>query len=249
MNDLIITLKKLIQLQIYDQEIIDLEEEINSIPDQISQLEKTIESLQKNLDTDRNQLKDLQLKIKNRELDLQSVEQQIKKHTQELNTVKTNEQYRALLTEIDNLNKQKDQVEIEIIELMETIDKSKAKTAAAEKEFSLKREEIQKQIENLKQKKQNLENTLTEKIKEREDFAKNIQQKFLSQYERIRKSRDGAMSPVVQTERGYSCGKCNMRLTEQEISDINKYEEFIFCSSCSRILYIPKDLEEHQNIE
>lgn len=47
MNDLIITLKKLIQLQIYDQEIIDLEEEINSIPDQISQLEKTINPFRK----------------------------------------------------------------------------------------------------------------------------------------------------------------------------------------------------------
>lgn len=234
-------LKKLIKLQEYDNSLALLGEEIENIPQEIKKLEEDIKLLQQNISQIKENIKNIQLQIKQRELDLQSVEQQIKKHTQELNSVKTNEQYRALLDEINNLNKQKDKIETEILELMSNLDISNKEFNEKEKIGVQKQKEIEQEIKKLENKKQQLIQQIEEIRKEREKFCLGIEKKYLEIYERITLNRKDALSAVDLSDK--SCGKCHMKLTQQEINEISKYEDFVFCETCSRILYIPSDLE------
>lgn len=240
-------IKKLVKLQRLDEEVFSLEEEINLVPTEIEKLEEEIKNLHKSVESNKESIKSIQLQIKNKELELQSLEQQIKKHTQELNSVKTNEQYKALLAEIEQLNNKKDSIETDIITLMEKIDTEKKAFVNFEKDVSIKRLEIEQSINNLKQKLSNLQSEYEKKKQERQNFISSVDNKYLAIYEKINSNKEGAMSEVVNTGNGYSCSKCGMRLTEQEISDISKYTDFVFCNSCSRILYIAQDLEKDKS--
>jgi len=115
-----------------------------------------------------------------------------------------------------------------------------------EKEYNQISKEIEKKIVDLKLTQQQLNKQLEELKSQRQNFASQIEKKYLSVYEHISSNKDGALSEVNLNDK--SCGKCHMRLTQQEINEISKYEEFVFCESCSRILYIPKDLEKIENL-
>lgn len=238
-------IKKLVKLQHLDDEILSLEEEINLVPLETKKLEEEINQLQKDVELNKENIKTIQVQIKNKEIELQSLEQQVKKHTQELNSVKTNEQYKALLAEIEQINKKKDEIETDIIILMEQVESKKQESLNFEKKVSMRRLEIEQKINELKQKLSDLQLKYEQKKQERKNFVSLIDNRYLSIYEKINHTREGAMSEVVNPGNGYSCSKCGMRLTEQEISDIRKYVDFVFCNSCSRILYISQDLENH----
>ncbi|MCS7231939.1 MAG: C4-type zinc ribbon domain-containing protein [Elusimicrobiota bacterium] len=243
-EELILTLKKLLKLQSYDEELILLKEEIEAIPIEIQNQESLISQIQKAKDELKEKIKKTQVEIKEKEIEIQSIEQQIKKHTQELNSVKTNEQYRALLNEIERLNQQKDTIETEILILMEELDKKNKELKEEEDRLNNTKNLVEQKIRELKEKHQKLKENFELKNKERNLFASTIDKKYLDIYNNISSKKESALSAVNFSDN--TCEKCNMSITKQEINEIRKYEEFIFCSSCSRILYISEDLKDTQ---
>lgn len=233
--------KKLIELQKIDDEITSLVEQLETIPIEIDKLNQYIQQIQHSIEENKNSIKQIQVSLKQKELDVQTIESQINKHNSELNVVKTNEQYKALLNEIQRLKSEKDKIETEILELLSTQDELLQKIKLSDTELNTKKSDIEKQISDLKKKQQDLEQQKNAKETERQTLAQQIENQYLSTYERIKTNRDNVALSAVRDK---SCSVCNMKLTQQEINEVSKYEEFIFCESCSRILYIPQDFEK-----
>lgn len=246
-EELISVLRKLVKLQQYDEELRLLDEEINAIPIEIQNQENELINTQKIKENIKEEIKKIQIEIKNKEIEIQSIEQQIKKHTQELNSVKTNEQYRALLSEIEKLNKEKDNIEVEVLTLMEEIDKKNKELKEEEEKLNKVKGLVEQKIKELKDYQQQLKQKFELKSKEREEFISNIDKKYLDIYNNIASNKESALAAVSLADN--TCEKCNMYITKQEINDIRKYEDFVFCNSCSRILYIAEDLKIQQNTE
>ncbi|MEN3013049.1 MAG: C4-type zinc ribbon domain-containing protein [Endomicrobiia bacterium] len=248
MNELFLVLQKLVKLQKYDEELRLLDEEINTIPLEIKSQENLLLEEQKTKDEIKERIKKNQVEIKEKEIEIQSIEQQIKKHIQELNSVKTNEQYRALLSEIEKLNAQKDAIETEVLILMEELDKENKELKKEEEKLDKIKNLAEQKIKELKELQQQLKQKFDLKLKEREEFASTIEKKYLDIYNNISSKKENALSAVNFSDN--TCEKCNMAITKQEINEIKKYEEFVFCSSCSRILYIAEDIKNiQQNTE
>lgn len=234
-------LKKLIELQKKDYEITALSEQLETIPGEIEKLKQYVQQLQHTIEENKNNLKQIQLNLKQKELDIQGIEAQINKHSTELNSVKTNEQYKALLNEIQKLKLDKDRVETEILELLSKQDDASQKIKSYDTEFNTKKTNIEKQISDLKKLQQDIEQQIRQKESERQNIAKQIDKKYLETYEHVRLNRGNiALAPIKDK----SCSVCNMKLTQQEINEVSKYEEFVLCESCSRILYIMEDFEK-----
>lgn len=247
-EELISILRKLVKLQEYDEELRLLSEEINSIPLEIQNQENELTNIQKSKEEIKEEIKRLHVEIKNKEIEIQTIEQQIKKHTQELNSVKTNEQYKALLSEIEKLNKQKDVIETEILTLMEEVDRKNKELKDEEEKLNKVKGSVEQKIKELREQQQQLIRKFDLKNKEKEDFiANNLDKRYLDIYNNIASKKETALAAVNLSDN--TCDKCNMYITKQEINDIRKYEEFVFCSSCSRILYIAEDLKIQQSTE
>ena len=186
-------------------------------------------------------LNKLLLEKKNKEMELQQNEELIKKHSFELNSVKTNDAYKALLNEIEFQKNSKNDVETSILEILDDIDKENENLKLAKKELEEKEVLLKEEIKKYEQHSVRLKDEIEVQSKERDEFAAGVDSNLLDKYEFIRESRQGfAVVPVVEEDE--SCGGCHLRIRAQIINDVYKCHDIIFCDNCQRILYKKEDL-------
>ena len=111
-------LKTLIDLQRLDQEIADLSFQLHTFPSKIQAIEKQLsdfihahEERQQHLAANQKERRDM-------EGEIQLIRQKISKHRDQLYLVKTNEQYRAMLKEIEGEESRIRSIEDRILEKM-----------------------------------------------------------------------------------------------------------------------------------
>ncbi len=230
-------LRKLVELQVQDKEIDDLRQKIDQIPQDIGLKNEDIAQLKKELDDSKQLSTRLALDRKSLEMDVAKKDEEIKKHGGEMQMVKSNEAYKALLEEIANLKDQKDECETKILEVLESTDKVKTKEAEAAKNYESKKKVVEGEIAVLSAEQKQLEEKLNLLLDTRGKFIADVSHDSLNRYERLRQRRAIALTPVTQQG---SCGGCQMTLTQAVLNNILKARDFVTCESCQRILYIPQ---------
>jgi len=227
-------LKAVVEVQQLDQQVADMTALIDSLPAQIQTLQSQLddfihahEERKKRLTANLKERKDLEGEIK-------VIQERITKHKDQLYQVKTNEQYRAMLKEIEGEEGNFRQIEDEILEKMieaEDIQKlvqeaaarlegEKARVAAGIKRLQDERQKDLDERERLQARRKELAATLSASI--------------LALYERIRSYRTGA---AVAEVRDGLCTACNVRLRPQVYNEVRSNVAVLTCENCSRIVY------------
>jgi predicted nucleic acid-binding Zn-ribbon protein len=85
-------------------------------------------------DQSKKSLIDAQLNRKNSELEIEAKDQAVRKHSGELNSVKSNDAYKALVLEIEAAKKEKILLEDQVLVLMEKIEVLQKESKIAEAE-------------------------------------------------------------------------------------------------------------------
>ncbi len=101
----------IIALQARDTAIDDLTRRIASIPEEILALNAAFEEKKNSMTAAKDALMKLQVEKKARELSIAEKEEEIRKHQRDLNMIKDNDAFKALLTEIETAKKQQDELE------------------------------------------------------------------------------------------------------------------------------------------
>lgn len=241
MENLKETLELLYTLQEKDVKIFELKENLTKLPKIIDDKNKQIADLKTSFENKKAEYVRLNSLKKEKEALLSTKEAAIAKHTSDLNTIKANDMYKNCLLEIEKAKADKSVVEDEILQLMEDIDKELVNLKKYEEETKTKEAEINKEISDAKQTIEKAKENIEAIQKERDDFSKTIDKNILSQYERIRESRNGQ---GIATVDGESCSGCNMVLRPQLIVQATKCKELVYCDNCSRILFNKKGIEE-----
>lgn len=231
----IITLAK---LQTIDTEIYTLKSEKEAKPVEIKTLETAFEAKKQSLAELDKALQDIQKQRKDRELELSSKEEGAKKLQSQLYQLKTNKEYQTMLQQIADTKADSSVIEDKVLGLLEQQDKvkndieiEKTNLAGQEKIFSSEKKKIDGRIREI-------DDRLAQLDGARKQITPGVDQKLLSQYERILANRDGlAIVPV----RDNSCQGCNMYVPPQVINLIKMYERIITCEVCNRMLYIEND--------
>src|SRR5580704_13925509 len=117
-------IKLLLSLQDRDLDLDRVRAELASIPAKITGLKADIQSAKKALEDAKKDVTTLQLAKKQLELDLDAQEASVRKHSTELNSVKTNEAYRALMGEIEKAKQEKSILEDKILQNMVQTDEA-----------------------------------------------------------------------------------------------------------------------------
>ncbi|OVE77464.1 hypothetical protein BVX98_02925 [bacterium F11] len=234
-------LQYLIQLQQHDNAVRDLEAKANAFVPQIQDRNKNLETIKNALKEAKEKSKSLQLKKKGLESNAAEKENLIRKHQGELNSLKSNDAYKAMLAEIQTAKNDLSQIEDDILNLMEEMDQADVSYKKQDQDIQQKEKGIKEEIKSFEdQKKQFLDQAQTKK-QERDQFATTIPDSVRSHYENLRERRGGvAIVPVADN----ACSECRMNLTQSKLNDVKKLKDMIVCESCSRILYFPLPKEK-----
>ncbi|MBI2560987.1 MAG: hypothetical protein HYW08_00955 [candidate division NC10 bacterium] len=226
-------LEKLLELQRLDQAIARLEAEGRAIPQEIQALEARLTEARAGLDQAKAKADQIQKERRAKERELDEATINTKKKQARLFEIKTNEEYSAVLKEIESLKEKSSKLEEEILNLLERGDVAAKTVTDAEKGFKAaealhqnERTEKEGQLARLRQELANLQEA-------RKGQASRLDTDLLRQYTRLRKSRDVA---VVGVKDG-SCAGCGISLTPQTYTEVRRNDRMFTCSSCNRILY------------
>lgn len=148
--------------------------------------------------------------------------------------VKTNKEYSAILSEIQDVEKKISNIEDEILMIMELVEEKTEENKGnlerlklEEKRFQIERKEKEEEIERLQQ-------LLDIEYKKRKEIEELIDKKVLREYFKIKEIRNGV---AVINVNDYVCQGCHMSMPPQTFNDIKNNNRIIHCSHCSRILY------------
>jgi len=226
-------LDKLLELQKLDLAVARLDVDAREIPQQIQALESHLTGAKAGLDQAKAKADQIQKDRRAKERELDEATQNVKKKQARLFEIKTNEEYSAVLKEIESLKEKSSKLETEILELLERGDVAAKTVTDAEKEFKAaeglnqkERAEKEAQLARLKQDLANL-------LESRKGQASRLDGALLQQYTRLRKTRGVA---VVGVKDG-SCTGCGIALTPQANNEVRRNDRMFTCSSCNRILY------------
>lgn len=234
-TDLKSQLTKLIGLQTIDSEIYALKAEKGLKPQEVKALEAAFEEKKQSLAALEKKLLDTQKQRKDRELELATKEEANKKLQTQLYSLKTNNEYQAMLKQIQDGKADASLIEDKVLQLFDEADNvrvqtdsEKARLKDEEKVFAGQKKKIEERVKEIDERLNVLE-------AQRKQSSEGIGPKILAQYEKILASRDGLAIVKVKDN---SCKGCNMHVPPQVINLIKMYENIITCETCNRILYV-----------
>jgi predicted nucleic acid-binding Zn-ribbon protein len=236
----------LIELQNIDSKRQEHIEEKGRMESEIREIENMIMAKKKHVEDGKNQITQFKIQLKNLEIECSNIEEQIKKHQKELSAVKKNEEYRALLDEINRCKEEKSKIEDKMLEIMEKIESCESGYREEIKKISEEEKIYNEKVNDIKKLIQKEEEKISEITAVRDEISRKLREKdedLFSLYEAILKTRGGlAVAEVIEDR---YCGGCNISLPVEVVERIRKNENIYTCDNCSRILYIKSAMGEN----
>ena len=180
---------------------------------------------------------DLEKKKKSKELDVAQKEEAARKHTGQLNELKSNEAYKAMQIEIEKEKAAAGDIETEVLVIMEEIDKSKAEEKVLAVELKKIEDFSKTDLAKLEAELSHAKGRFEGAKAERDAAAEPVPADLMKVFNHLR-SR-GKPDAVVPVTDGH-CGSCQMTLSPALIAEVAKLKSLAVCESCQRILYKPE---------
>ena len=233
-------LQSLLNLQQLDDKRLQMEQIKQEIPEQILGREKEFEEDKKNLGEKKKRKKDATLKQRTLEKELEENTQQLGKKESRKFDVKTNEEYRALLKEIEYTKEANSKIEDEILMLFEEIETLEKAITNDEGAILNKEKKLQEEKQQLEQEMVSLDQEYQETQVTRQRVCSEVDAEILSAYEKIRDLRAGQAVVVVHQD---VCPGCHLHIPPQTVNEVLQTGEIRYCPHCTRILYceLPED--------
>ena len=228
----------LLKLQEVDLELGRIKAEQDAIPAKLEELDIKTNEYREEVARLEEELKVQKLNIREAESKTQDLDEKEKKYKGQLNTVKTNREYSALLTEIEAVKREKQEIDDEVLKSMEKSESIEAKIDESKKTLDAYLEETKDSRDELTAKKKEFDEEIAVEQQKRDNLVVRIDKTILSFYEKIASSRPGTAVVPVAFE---SCRGCHGMIPLQMINEVRKGDQIITCPNCGRILFYEEE--------
>ena len=235
-------LQRLIELQDIESRAAVATKAIAEAPARIAALDALLQSATAALASAKQSLTDNQSHRRSIDKDLISAQQRQEKYKEQLMSVKTNDEYRAMQHQIEAVGVEVGQHEERVlVSMMEADDinaaikKAEAALKAAQAKVSAERGAIENEVKANQA-------ALAELNAARDRIVGALDNKgVIDTFQRIAKVRGSA---VARAE-GERCTVCQVRLRPAVFAEVRKNDQIVQCDSCNRILFFvpPKPTE------
>lgn len=226
-------LQRLLDVQKVDLKIQGLEMEASAIPIQIREWDSSLGEQKVEMSRLKQEVEEKRKEQRQFERILEQKQVALGKFNAQLPLIKTNREYKAILLEVDGVEKEISDIEEQILFKMDEVEQAEMRAHEQEAELRKVQEEIENEKTRLQQRREALEDSLKGTRLERDSLTADVDISLLNQYDRIRVHKGGLAIAQLQDE---SCGACHMALPPQLVNEIIG-GQIMPCPSCSRLLY------------
>src|SRR5579872_5400635 len=226
-------LEKLIKLEQADREIARLSAEVAALPKRVAEIEHQLSDARARVEQAKIAIKSQEQKRRGLESDIQSHQQKIAKFRDQSLDVKTNEQYKALMHEIEFTQSEIRKAEDKILEIMEGAELFDRQVKTSEAELKTQSAQVEKEKEEARAITAKDDARLKELQGERQAIRSGSAGDLLDLYDRVLRARKTAIAEA----REQRCTACFVLLRPQKWNEIKAGSEIHTCDSCGRILF------------
>lgn len=231
-----------------DQQLQGLESRLKTAEKFHGEQTRHLETLQTQQRAVTSQLKTLLAQIGEEEVEIKSIDKKIERLRDQMNSSKTNKEYKAFLTEVSTLKADRDRIEQEALEMMTKADDLKkqqtdldAKVKERDKVRGVAATDREKRADEIRDRVNALRT-------ERAKLAAKVPADAMAVYQEMLRTRpDEAMAAVeVQDRKRHeaTCGACMMTVPVETLSALMTGNRLIRCASCGCILYMERETAE-----
>ncbi|MFK5975715.1 MAG: C4-type zinc ribbon domain-containing protein [Sulfurovum sp.] len=230
-----IHLKELIELSKNDQAIDGYNPQLEAIDKKVSRVEKKLKTATDELNKLNESILDNDKKVKTFDNQLTLLNEQLRENTKKTKKISNEKEMKALSLE-EEIAKEKMTFANEEIDRLQNINNTKKELVD---ELTAKVSELNAQYKIVSEegsaKKAEIEVSKGELFVKREEISRNLEQKVLAFYEKI---RIWAGNTAVVSIKKQACYGCYMKLNDKTYSEVIKGSEICNCPHCGRIIYI-----------
>lgn len=231
--DLKVQYEVLTQIKNHDEQIFSIKKELAQIPHDKKKLEEQLAVKKAEYLSLKTTLEGYEKQAKKLELDLREKEDKIKKSESKMMEVKTNEEYKAALKEVETQKSENSAFEDQILVLMNNIDKERESLRTVEVTYLSIEKEITQKIQTILDHQKNLEKKLNDILEIKKENLEQLTSDSKTMYEKVSSYVQGV--PIVFAEASM-CQGCRVKLRPQLFNEIIGFVSIFKCTNCSRLL-------------
>jgi len=225
----------LLGLQNVDLRIRGLKIKLATIPNEKAKLSMALEDGRGALKAAKETLQKAEQQIKAVEGSIAQVNEEIRKLQTQSMMVKKNDEYQAMMRQIEDCKRRISDFETEEIGLFDKVEESKGGLKAAEKAFSERERSVKSDISEFDQLDADIKKEIEDLSASRKSHESRIESAHLQKYNRLLARGKGEPLAIVK-EGGY-CANCQLKLTPQTLNEA-KGGNLTHCDNCSCIVYM-----------
>lgn len=221
-----------------DEEAIVIDARLRQRPVQRAEWEKKVNEARTALDAHRAKGAELQKSRRQLEKDIEALTVEERRFQSQLPAIKKNEEYTALLHEINAVRGRRGDLETEVLMRMDDEEGAAKERPALEKALRDVEQESAQHLARLAAEEDADRAQLAALDQRRAGEIEQLPAGTRTRYERVRSSREGRA--VVAVARN-ACGGCFRSLPPQVIQEARRGDRVLICEGCGRMLVWPPE--------
>ncbi|MEA2096762.1 MAG: C4-type zinc ribbon domain-containing protein [Candidatus Cloacimonadota bacterium] len=226
-------LEILVQMQKFDTIIGEKNILTKELPQQLNSLKQSLKNADETAAATKSELDENQKGQKLKELDIADNNTKSAKYKNQLLTIETNKEYKALNSEINHLEKKNSGIDDELIGLMEVESELKERLEEERKAQKKASDELKANEEKLEKEIQEVQKDIQDLKSKRNVLAIELPRDLIRRYAALIKNRN---RKAVAFNDNNACSGCGYTIRPQVAIDIKESKSVIYCESCGRIL-------------
>jgi len=239
---------KLLALYRVDQQLRGLKGRLGQAQAYLRKQDQFLTELETQKNALQTQIRQLEATEQNDEIEVKSIEERIAQLRDRMNNAQTSKEHSALLTEINTLKADKEQIEERALTTLNGLDELRAKSDQIESDFAERTKVRQVAVKDRDEKEAEIADRLKELEAERITVEADVPAQALARYqERLDLGFEDIMAAVEEQDRRnleYTCGSCFTHLPIELVSTLLKRGDLTHCPTCEAILYMESQLRE-----
>ncbi len=231
-------------LQDIELQIVDIRRQLAAKQNGAQRQAQRLKEAEQALAAAREDLRHAQVELDALDVEIKSRNAHVARLRDNLNAVRTNKEYAAVLSQLNNEKAEATRLEARLFQLYEAVEAKKK--AVAEQQSAVEAEAAR--LQNLRGQLDQAQNSFRQRIElleqQRAAAAARLEPKDRELFDRVSERYDGeVMARVVRTHPRrdeFICDGCNVALAVERANALLTRDDIITCDNCGRVLFMER---------
>lgn len=225
----------LISLQNIEFNKIEVQKTLDAVAAKVAHLEDELKAFAEEVAKEKQVLQASKTLYDELDEQIQTNDTLVTKIEEKRRSVKTEREYQSLIKEEEQLRARKSQIEDEMLACMDQMETTTQTIATKETELAQIKEQVESDIQVVKQEATASETQHADLSREWEQMASDVDVRLLDKFVKVKsQTADGrALAPAKNA----ICMACHMNIPPQMYNELQRFDSLKLCPFCFRILY------------